>query len=690
VTQALTTNSATMPQPQPSPETLHLRRFIEKQPACILRVGLDATLLAVNDAALSLVGADRLAQVLGTKLTRFITPRQQDEWEEFASRVKEGASASIECDLSDMAGTRRTILLQGVPLPDHPDGVPSMILSARDISAPRRLEMALREREVNRELQDLQKQLETNLAERTELATSLTEREDNHQHLIAEHAAEQARLRQTLAEHHEMALLRKEQETRQLVDGLRSDLDRAVAEKDQLAAALTAREAEQQRIVATHTAERARLLQSLAEEHQLALILKERDTRGLVDSLKTELEKSLAERDQATAAFEEREALHKQAIAEHAMQLEQLAQVLEQERQLVGKEREGRELLENVKAQLETSLAERQRLTDLLADLRANHEKAVRKEQEGRELLENVKAQLETSLTERQRLSDSLADLRANHEKATAEHRDEHDQLQQTLAEERKVLLEERQLLQKEREGRQALEGLKSALEHVQDERERLEASLGEREAQHQRRLAELATEHAQRQLEADEELRALLAKEQDARRLLESVRTDLQQAVDDRQRLVGLLDDREEDHQRLLSEQVDARADAERKLATVMHRQTEIEKSLADTRVELQSVDENARHLEWLAAVGRAAREIGRDLQTVVEAVDARTRYLLEQSPVDSGGRHVLESLRGDAIGAASLVRQIVHAGDGTAATHPADPSGQREQPSGEGDRPW
>jgi hypothetical protein len=96
VTQASTTSSGTAAQPQPAAETLHLRRFIEKQPACILRVGLDATLMAVNEAALGLVGAEQLAQVLGTKLTRFITPRQQDEWEEFASRVKDGASASIE------------------------------------------------------------------------------------------------------------------------------------------------------------------------------------------------------------------------------------------------------------------------------------------------------------------------------------------------------------------------------------------------------------------------------------------------------------------------------------------------------------------------------------------------------------------------------------------------------------------
>ena len=187
------------------------------------------------------------------------------------------------------------------------------------------------------------------------------------------------------------------------------------------------------------------------------------------------------------------------------------------------------------------------------------------------------------------------------------------------------------------------------------------------------------------------------MTKEQETGRLLEHARIELQQAVDDRQRLVGLLDDRESDLQRLLSEQTDARTHAERKLAEAVRTQGDVEKSIADLRVEFQSVDENARHLEWLAAAGRAAREIGQELQTIVEAVDARTRHLLTQSSVDDNGRHVIESLRGDAIGAASLVRQIMHAGEGARAKDSPDQScapqpqlQPKPQPQEEGDQPW
>jgi hypothetical protein len=40
--------------PHPVAEALHLRRVIEQQPSCLLRVGIDGAVLAANEAALSL------------------------------------------------------------------------------------------------------------------------------------------------------------------------------------------------------------------------------------------------------------------------------------------------------------------------------------------------------------------------------------------------------------------------------------------------------------------------------------------------------------------------------------------------------------------------------------------------------------------------------------------------------------
>ena len=56
-----------------------------------------------------------------------------------------------------------------------------------------------------------------------------------------------------------------------------------------------------------------------------------------------------------------------------------------------------------------------------------------------------------------------------------------------------------------------------------------------------------------------------------------------------------------------------------------------------------------------------------GRELETIVAAVDARTQYLLVESALDSENRHLFEALRVDAIDAASLTRQILQIHDET-----------------------
>lgn len=416
--------SAVPAQPtEPAVETLHLRQLIERQPACVLRVGIDGLLLAVNEAALRLLGAEELSRVLGTKLTKLIIPEHHEQWDDVVTRVRDGGSGSVECDLTDLAGMRRTVLLQAVPLLDHADGIPSMILAARDTSTPRRLEKALREREVSRELDDLQTQLAQRVAEGQRDATALGPREVQNQRTAAEHATELAQLRQTLIGEHQLDLLLAEQEGRRRLDNQRSELEQT----------------------------------------------------------RRELEQALAERQRLATLLDEREDHHQRVIAEHAGEL-----------------------------------------------------------------------------------AAELAKLR------------------QTLAEEHQL---------------------------------------------------------------------ALLLKEQEGRRRLDGQRSELEQG----------------------------RAEVEQALAAAVKKEAEIKKALADQRVALQSVDENARNLEWLAAAGRTALAVGRELETTMAAVDARAEHLLAQTSLEADNRHVIEALRSDAIGAALLARQIVQASTDSAkaGTTPLGPSG-------------
>jgi PAS domain S-box-containing protein len=434
------------------PDAAHLRRLIERQPSCLLRVGLDGLLLAVNDAALQLLGAKELAQVLGTSLTALILGPDHEQWEALAARVREGSPASTECELTDLAGTRRTVLLHAVPLLDHPDGVPSMILAARDSSAPRRIESALRSREVRQELGDLQKQLISGFAGQSKPAAPPGDADARDQQHLADHAAELATLRRTLEEAHERALLLKQQEWQRSVDHHKSELEQ-----------------------------------------------------------------------------------HKLAVEEHKRELEQNRIALDHHR---------------------TDL--HQRTTDLEE---RKLELAARQAEIERKQIDLTKA-----LTDRDEVAKRLADEQRDRQQLVARHAMELAQLRQTLAEEHQL---------------------------------------------------------------------ALLLKEQEFR---------------------GRIDAANAQH-------MAARAAAEQRIAALSATQAAIEKAFADQRVELEALDENARSLECLAGVGRAALAATRELETMILAVEAHTEFLLARTAVDADDREAIEALRGEAITAASLVRQIIQA---------------------------
>jgi hypothetical protein len=115
----------------------HLLQIIERQPACLMRVDLEGRFLAVNKAALNLLRADTLAEALTTSVTERITATNGAHWTEFAQRVWNGAPGSLECSLIHESGVDQSILFHAIALPDHPDQIPSLLLTARDLSDSR-------------------------------------------------------------------------------------------------------------------------------------------------------------------------------------------------------------------------------------------------------------------------------------------------------------------------------------------------------------------------------------------------------------------------------------------------------------------------------------------------------------------------------------------------------------------------
>lgn len=525
----------------------HLLRIIEHQPACLMRVGIDGTLLAVNDAALKLLGVQELSQILNTPITKLMVARFHEEWELLTGRIREGSPGSLECDLTDLTGVRRSILLQAIPLLDHRDGVPSMIAVARDRSLPRRLEASLRDREVTEELGELQRELQIGVATPRPEPAPAVDHVAAAEALRAAHASELARLRQTLAEDHQLALLLKDQELRRLTERHRGDLEQATAECRRLTELLAHHDAEQGRASADRNLEVEQLRERLALEHQQALDLRDEDAQRLVDAHREELARAASRNDGLATELE-------QTLARHA--------------QLAG--------------ELTEAASRHQALASELQDAKARHEV--------------LTGELEGAKQQNLALTGELVQAKSRHEAAAVE-------LEQAT-------------------GRQAT--LSRELEYALAQTAGLGAQLEQANAEMENLIGQLAKTSA------------------------------------DSRRADAVLEEREAHYHGMIADHVAARNEAEDAAVHAAERVAASQKALADLQVKFQVIEENARHLEWLAGIGRAGFEIGRELQTILEAIDARSDYLLARCAVAADERRVIEELRGDAMTAGSLVRQI------------------------------
>jgi hypothetical protein len=211
-------------------------------------------LLAVNEAALSILGADNLGQVLEQSLVTRFLPDQQKLWQDFASRVWSSGAGSVECELAGLTGEKRPVLLKGVARRDHHDGIDSLFITIRDTSTRVRLEQAVVS------------------------AAQIQERSHEADRLIAEARQEQQRLEAALVE--------------------------VSTERARLAEQLEEADAERRRIETDSTAERTRLQQAL-EEQRAALAAHGQKAQELLDSLQEQLFTARAEQKRLTAAYEQ-------------------------------------------------------------------------------------------------------------------------------------------------------------------------------------------------------------------------------------------------------------------------------------------------------------------------------------------------------------------------------------------------
>jgi chaperonin cofactor prefoldin len=237
----------------PVVEVGHLRSIVEKQPSCLMRVGADGTLLAISDAAISLLGAGELAQVINGNLMDHLPVEAVGVWSDFACRVLKSGSGSAECEMTDLAGVRRWVVLAGVALRDHPDGLESLLVTARDVTAARRLEASLQEQEGMRQsIEELRAKLAAALADRQQFELAAADR-DQLQASLDQAAAERQRIRAALDE----AVAERQQ--------IANELEQMVAERDELERIARDREAKRQRLLGEQMTGRMKAEEALTE-----------------------------------------------------------------------------------------------------------------------------------------------------------------------------------------------------------------------------------------------------------------------------------------------------------------------------------------------------------------------------------------------------------------------------------------
>jgi PAS domain S-box-containing protein len=543
----------------------HLRRILDKQPACLMRVGIDGLILAANDAALELLGAETPAQVLGGSLMTWIVPAHQDAWRTFSNAVGTGAAQSLECDLTNASGSQHSVVLHGVPLVDHVDGIPSLIVGARDATALRRVEAALHESETLRQTlaaEQTKRPVENMPSELKQLEARLEESE-----------ADRDRLERALSRLPQLEQLLKQ--GRVHLQDLRTKLEEANTERDHLSAKLGEREAANEQL--------------WTEQAELQNALSDRQQRELFD-LQAQLQEAIAARDRLAASLNERAAAYEQLRTESA----------EQHRMLEGQQHE----LGLLNVRLNEVTAERDQLVIQTAELRL------------------LSVKLDEAAAERQHLESQLAERATEHARLLADQDERH-----------RIELEHRE---------QTLGALREELNLATSAKDRLNSQLGELDNAHQRGVAE----HAQ-------------------------LRTQYDELTSEHDRVAHQLRESESSRERLLQEHETKRAqlEAERSslaeaVGNALAHQKENERALADCRVELQSLDLAVRRIEPLAAAGRLAADVARELLSAVTDIDARAACLLAECPVESSNREQVEQLRGEAVRAASLARQILETG--------------------------
>ena len=123
-----------------------LRAIVETTPECVKLVAAAGTLLHMNSAGLSMIGADCSGAAVGKNIYEVIAPEHRELFREFNERICQGERGSLEFDIVSLQGVRRHMETHAAPL-RQPDGTVVHLAVTRDVTDRKRAEDEKRRKE---------------------------------------------------------------------------------------------------------------------------------------------------------------------------------------------------------------------------------------------------------------------------------------------------------------------------------------------------------------------------------------------------------------------------------------------------------------------------------------------------------------------------------------------------------------
>jgi PAS domain S-box-containing protein len=115
-----------------------LKLIVESAPVSLILAGPEGRILAANRAALASFAMERPDQVVGHTFDRYVAPEDRARVAAFVADVCSGQSGSLEYDLIDQNGTRRTLETRAVPLRRESTAVAAFLGATWDVTDRRR------------------------------------------------------------------------------------------------------------------------------------------------------------------------------------------------------------------------------------------------------------------------------------------------------------------------------------------------------------------------------------------------------------------------------------------------------------------------------------------------------------------------------------------------------------------------